>query len=70
MRFKVEVREYKDPKGWWAWLYEKSTFNRSDDGWDTVASNMGESKEHALDGLKRSQVRDHEERMRAIEAAT
>ena len=69
MRFRVTFSKTGDMHC--ATLEERDDYpGLGGDFWETVSDNHHlDGKEAALAGLKRRMVRDHEERMRAIEAA-
>jgi hypothetical protein len=72
MRFRVKFIEYRaeSNRTWGVYLEENDVASDGKDCWSQVDSNHSHSRDEALAGLKQRMVRDHEERMRAIEAAT
>ena len=67
MRFRVTLKEYEG--GLWCAQLEENRQMFDGAQWEMAANNHAHDRALALDGLKRGQTREHEERMRAIEAA-
>ena len=68
MRFRVKTIHYASDGMWGAVLFEACVSNGKD-AWRQVAIECAADREQALEALKAHYVADHEERMRAIEAA-